>query len=100
MRKVSLLLVLVGFATIGKHTVFAQSSVAQQVTAESSGDDLVDGILAFREKRYSEAITFFERVVATGEDKAEAHFLLARIFFESPLQDVKRAGQELDWYIT
>ncbi|MDX1740905.1 MAG: GWxTD domain-containing protein, partial [Rhodothermales bacterium] len=59
-------------------------------------DLMSDGILAFREDRYSEAVQAFERVIEMDPQNAEAHFLLARLYFETPLRDVKRAGEELD----
>lgn len=59
-------------------------------------DPMTDGILAFREDRYEDAVRAFERAVDQDPDNAEAHFLLARLYFETPLRDVKRAGSELD----
>ncbi len=67
------------------HTGFAQQS-----------DLMTEGILAFREARYDDAVRAFERVTDSDPQNAEAHFLLARIYFETPLRDVKRAGNELD----
>ena len=96
MQKLFILLFLFTVAACLQEDVKAQDAVAERVSATSSGSDMVDGILAFREKRYADAVRHFERVVETGEDKAEAHFLLARIFWETPLKDEKRAGQELD----
>lgn len=57
---------------------------------------MVEGILAFREGRHSEAVQAFQRAVEQDDTNAEAHFLLARIYFETDLKDVKRAGRELD----
>jgi GWxTD domain-containing protein len=59
-------------------------------------DLMTDGILAFREDRYADAARAFEQAVGLNPDNAEAHFLLARVYFETPLRDVNRAGKELD----
>jgi GWxTD domain-containing protein len=70
---------------------------AVSVPALAQESDLMsDGILAFRQDRYDDAVQAFERVVEMDPQNAEAHFLLARLYFETPLRDVKRAGQELD----
>lgn len=65
-------------------------------SAQSSSDPMVEGILAFREGRYQEAARSFERAVEADEQNAQAHFLLARVYFETELKDEKRAGRELD----
>ena len=71
----------------------AQASLAP---AQSASDPMTDGILAFRSGEYAQAVSFFESALAANPDNAEAHFLLARIFWETPLRDVKRAGNELE----
>lgn len=65
-------------------------------SAQSSSDPMVEGILAFREGRYQEAARSFEKAVEADEQNAQAHFLLARVYFETELKDEKRAGRELD----
>lgn len=65
-------------------------------TAQSSSDPMVEGILAFREGRFQEAARSFEKAVEADDSNAQAHFLLARVYFETELKDEKRAGRELD----
>lgn len=96
MRKLILLLLLFGSLLTRESVVFAQQAVAQQVRLSTSNSNKVDGILAFREQRYNDAVVSFGRAIDAGEDVAEAHFLLARIFWETSLKDEKRAGKELD----
>lgn len=64
--------------------------------AQERQDPMTEGILAFREERFNDAVRAFERALAEDGTNAEAHFLLARIFFETPMRDVGRAGRELD----
>lgn len=59
-------------------------------------DPMTDGILDFRRGEYSSAVAHFERALELDPANAEAHFLLARIYWETPLRDEKRAGRELD----
>ena len=66
-----------------------QTAVAQQQTLE-------DGKQAFREERYADAAQIIERYADKNPDDAEAHYLLARVYFETPLRDEKRAGKELE----
>ncbi len=71
-------------------TVFALPVLGQE------SDPMTEGLIAFRESRFDEAARAFERAVERDPQNAEAHFLLARVYFETPLRDVKRAGNELD----
>ncbi|TDI76214.1 MAG: tetratricopeptide repeat protein [Bacteroidetes bacterium] len=96
MRKLISFLLLAGFSLAISTNTSAQQTLAQQVSADESDSDMLDGILAFREQRYQDAVLSFERAVDVDEQPAEAHFLLARIFWETPLKDQKRAGKELD----
>ncbi|HMB91909.1 MAG TPA: tetratricopeptide repeat protein [Rhodothermales bacterium] len=66
-----------------------QTAVAQQQTLE-------DGKQAFREERYADAAQIFERYADKNPDDAEVHYLLARVYFETPLRDEKKAGKELE----
>ena len=62
-----------------------------------AAEDLLDeGRAAFREGRYSEAVRAFEGVTALDPDNAEAYFLLARIYAETPLEDRKKANVALE----
>lgn len=69
---------------------------AHFAVAQTVQDPLTDGILAFRNGEYKSAVSHFEAALAANPDNAEAHFLLARIFWETPLRDVRRAGNELE----
>lgn len=59
-------------------------------------DAMSEGILAFRQERYTEAVAAFERALQEDPGNAEAYFLLARLYFETPLRDVGKAGKMLD----
>ncbi len=59
-------------------------------------DAMSEGILAFRQERYADAVAAFEKVVTEDPQNAEAYFLLARLYFETPLRDVGKAGKMLD----
>ena len=63
--------------------------------AQETQDAMATGILAFREGRFQDAVRAFERATEDPSLKAEAHFLLARVFFETELRDTRRAGREL-----
>lgn len=61
-----------------------------------SADPMTEGILAFRRGEHANAVTLFEKALEQDPQNAEAHFLLARLFWETDLRDVKRAGNELE----
>ena len=66
-------------------------------SAQTRGTNyLEDGIAAFRAERFSEAERLFLSAVEEDESDAEAHFLLARLYFETPLKDSRKARKELD----
>ena len=69
--------------------LFAPPAVAQQ-------SDVDAGITAFREQRYEDAARLFERAVDNDPQNSEAHFLLARVYYETPLKDRRRAQRSLD----
>lgn len=85
MRKLIILLILCGggFLTV------------TNVSAQGADTEMVNGQLAFRDQRYQDAVTAFENVLQVDTDNALAHFLLARLFFETPLKDYKRAEKEI-----
>lgn len=65
--------------------------------AQTSSEDYYDsGVLAFREQRYSEAVRDFERAIENQPEYPEAHFLLARIYYETPLKDTRKAKKSLE----
>ncbi len=52
--------------------------------------------LAYREARYTDARDLLEQHVAGNEADAEAQYLLARVYSETPLADERRARRALD----
>ncbi|MFQ5570739.1 MAG: tetratricopeptide repeat protein [Rhodothermales bacterium] len=63
--------------------------------AQPADEAFAHARLAFDEGRYEASVRAFEEVTRRDPDNAEAHFLLARIYAETPLQDVKRARKAL-----
>src|SRR5690606_2281628 len=63
--------------------------------AEAVAPRLQEGIEAYREGRFEDARRVFEAAVEADPDNAEAHFLLARVYFDTPLRDEGRAGRHL-----
>lgn len=57
---------------------------------------MTEGILAFRNGEYSLAVSRFEQVLKDDSQNAEAHFLLARLYWETDLLDVRKAGNHLE----
>jgi len=68
---------------------------ALPVTAQD-GDPMTDGILAFRSGEHATAVSHFQRALEQDKQNAEAHFLLARLYWETDLRDVKKAGDHLE----
>ena len=68
--------------------------VSSLVMAQSD-DPLEPGRQAFREERYGDALKIFEKVAAEDPRRAEAHFLASRVYFETPLENERRARQSL-----
>ncbi len=64
---------------------------------QSTPDDFYDsGVLAFREQRFAEAARDFEKAIEAQPEYPEAYFLLARIYYETPLRDPKKAKRSLE----
>ena len=61
-----------------------------------AADDIAQGIEAYRAERYEDALRAFEAATAADPNNAEAYFLLARVFFDTPLRDEQRAAQAID----
>lgn len=72
-------------------TVLAAPALAQG----SAQPHLEAGIEAFRADRYEEAKAAFERALAEDRENAEAHYMLSRIYYETPLFDKGRAGHHI-----
>ncbi|HAY36713.1 MAG TPA: hypothetical protein DCY57_07015 [Bacteroidetes bacterium] len=59
-------------------------------------DSMTQGILAFRNGEHSAAVGHFEKALLEDPSNAEAHFLLARLYWETDLRNTKKAGKELE----
>ncbi len=64
------------------------------VVAQDAARDA--GILAFREKRFDDALRHFERATTEDPDDSEAYFLLARLYSETPLKNRREAQRALN----
>ena len=76
--------------------VFGLIALPRIAWGQSMDDPMQAGILAFREARYEEAERGFQRAIRAEPDNAEAHFLLARLYTETSLEDFKKAENALD----
>ncbi len=63
----------------------AQNASSQQLVEQ--------GIEAFRDEQYAAAQTAFEQAIAADETNAEAHYMLSRVYYETPLFDKGLAGK-------
>ncbi len=54
-----------------------------------------DAILAFKSEEFSNAESKFQLLVEKDEARADAHYMLARIYFETPLKDYGKARKSL-----
>ncbi|MDA0874165.1 MAG: tetratricopeptide repeat protein [Bacteroidetes bacterium] len=59
-------------------------------------DPMASGILAFRGGEYTQAVSHFNLALQQDDQNAEAHFLLARLYWETDLRDVREAGKHLE----
>lgn len=59
--------------------------------AAQDADPMEEGILAFRAGEYDDAERAFRRVIEADPNDAEAYYLLARLYYETPLDDVRAA---------
>ncbi|MFB3132108.1 MAG: tetratricopeptide repeat protein [Rhodothermales bacterium] len=82
-----LTLFLIALLTVGLTNVGA---------AQGQSDPLEEGKQAFREERYADAARIFERVAEKDPANAEAHFLVARVYFETSLHNDKKARKALE----
>ena len=69
----------------------------QMLWAQTDPADPLDpGKAAFREERFAAAARLFQQVAEKDPDNAEAQFLLARVYFETPLRDEAKARKAID----
>ena len=67
------------------------------VSAAAQSDDLLEkGKIEFREGRYDDARRTLERLAQEDASISEAHYLLARLYTETPLADRRKAERALD----
>ena len=71
-------------------------TVSFPATAQQASDYLADGKQAFREGRYADAAQAFERAADADPEEAEPYYLLARVYFETPLENRRAAEKALD----
>ena len=69
---------------------------SQQVVAQDADARFDEGIAAFRDGNYADAERLFTKVVENDPANAQARYMLARIYYETPMKDFGRAGKELD----
>lgn len=76
--------------------VIALFASARIAVAQDAAELVEQGIAAFREERYEAAAAAFERATRVDPNYAEAYFLLARVYAETPLRDNRKADRALD----
>lgn len=64
--------------------------------AQAQRSSLEAGKQAFREERFDEAAQAFRQASEQNPANAEAWYLLARVYFETPLKDLRTARRALD----
>ena len=64
--------------------------------AQSADHDMEEGLSAFQEGSYTKAEEVLLRITESDPDRAEAHYLLARLYTETPLSDPGKAEDALD----
>ncbi len=64
--------------------------------AQSADHDMEEGLSAFQEGSYAKAEEVLLRITESDPDRAEAHYLLARLYTETPLSDPGKAEDALD----
>ena len=64
--------------------------------AQSADHDMEEGLSAFQEGSYAKAEEVLLRITESDPDRAEAHYLLARLYTETPLSDPDKAEDALD----
>lgn len=65
-------------------------------TAQTGGRLMDRSLAAYEEGKYGHAATMLERLVEEEPENAEAHFLLARLYYRTPLGEDGKAGRAID----
>ncbi|MDX1546984.1 MAG: tetratricopeptide repeat protein, partial [Rhodothermales bacterium] len=76
--------------------LLALGVAAAPALAQTAEDLLEQGRQAFREERFEDAARAFERAAERAPENAEAHYLIARVYFETPLRDDRKARRALE----
>lgn len=82
-------------ASVAVHAQDPSDAPNGLVAAGPANPLLQEGIQAYREARYEDALRAFQAAADARPDDAEAHYLLARVYFDTPLRDESRAGREI-----
>ena len=87
---------IVGTALFAAVFVLPPSSMSQPSIGDGPASaHIASGIEAYRAENYPQALRDFEAAAAAEPDNAEAHFLLARVLFDTPLRNEGRAGDSI-----
>ena len=87
---------IVGTALVAAVFVLPPGSIAQPSIGEGPASaHIASGIEAYRAEDFPQALRDFEAAAAAEPDNAEAHFLLARVLFDTPLRNESRAGDSI-----
>ncbi len=76
--------------------VVLYSAAPSSIAAQSEDDAMREGVLAFREGDYETAERELERITSDDPTQADAFFLLARLYTETPLENRSKANRALD----
>lgn len=76
--------------------LFALIAMMPTAAWAQTSDAIEQGKEAFREGRYEAAARAFERATEADPQQAEAYYLLALVYAETPLKDEKKAQRALD----
>ncbi|MEM1041768.1 MAG: GWxTD domain-containing protein [Bacteroidota bacterium] len=74
-------------------SLWASPVAAQDASMPASQEALEAGIEAFRDEQYDLAKASFERALVADATNAEAHYMLSRVYYETPLFDKGEAGR-------
>ena len=76
--------------------VMLLSTPVLSLAQSDAADPLDPGREAFRQERFEDAARVFERVASEDPANAEAHFLVARVYFETPVKDLRKARKAIE----
>ncbi|MEM0962524.1 MAG: tetratricopeptide repeat protein, partial [Bacteroidota bacterium] len=81
-----------------RYLILLAALVAVSAPAGAQSGPYEEGVEAYRDGEFQQAVRALERAVEANPDDAEAHYLLARVLFDerNPDRDEGRAGREID----